>query len=319
MAAAVQLLTRAVASMGQSSWLMLWTRQATWWTALGWVLLCLGLFGWPERRRWPCQLAVLCGLVVMVGSVWPIPYAGTRYLQLSVGDADAAVFQDGGKTYVIDTGEDGQTLAAWLHQQRASVDALLITHLHSDHAGGVRALLDRNIPVQRCYLPWDAEQSDIDPAMSAVVAQLAESGTEIITLARGDVLALPHGSLTVLWPERDGVRPGRDANLYSMALLAELRGSTMLLAGDLDGTYENYVAVPADVLKVAHHGSFNSTSETFLQKVAPQVTVVSCGREIARTLGAACYQTGVDGAVILQFDDGGFTVETVVHSPVTDH
>ena len=35
----------------------------------------------------------------------------------------------------------------------------------------------------------------------------------------------------------------------------------------------------ADILKAAHHGSKNSTSNEFLQKVQPKQTVISCGKQ----------------------------------------
>ena len=98
---------------------------------------------------------------------------------------------------------------------------------------------------------------------------LRAAGTEIRYLGRGDVLPLPSGSVTVLWPEKGGTRPGRDANNYSLASLLSLQGVTVLQTGDLTGTYEGYAAVRADLLKAAHHGSPFSTSPEFLSAVNP--------------------------------------------------
>ena len=43
------------------------------------------------------------------------------------------------------------------------IDQLILTHLHSDHAGGVKYLLDDRIPVTTCYISVDAEQGDVTP------------------------------------------------------------------------------------------------------------------------------------------------------------
>ncbi|MBQ7306548.1 MAG: hypothetical protein IJW85_10085, partial [Clostridia bacterium] len=165
--------------------------------------------------------------------------------------------------------------------------------------------------------PWDAEKSLVDEEVLAALEQLRSTGTEIVYVARGDEITLPSGKLTVLWPERGRVRPNQDANLYSLTLLAELHGSTMLLTGDLEGAYEMYAAAPADVLKAAHHGSESSTSPAFLQAVAPRLLLLSCGSEErsasmeARRGDIPMADTSVNGAVTINFEPDGFTVETM--------
>ena len=61
-----------------------------------------------------------------------------------------------------------------------------------------------------------------------------------------------------------------------MVLRIEMGGYTILNASDLTGHYENYAALPADVLKVAHHGSSESTRDAFLDAVNPQLALISC-------------------------------------------
>ena len=313
---ALELLAAAVRWCGSAPWLTLWTCQAGLLTALGWVLLLSGLCALRFCRRRRAGLCALLGAAMLTLSVLPVPGLETSYLQLSVGDEDAAVLRDGGQTWVIDTGEDGRALATYLHQRRLSVDGLIITHLHSDHAGGIRALMDSGIPVDTLYLPVGAEESDIDPGTLLLVDELAERGTAVVHLTRGDVLPLPNGAMTVLWPEAGRTRAGRDANLYSLALRAEVRGTSLLLTGDLSGTYELYAACPADVLKAAHHGSASSTSEAFLAGVAPQVTIISSQREVTLTGAGRVYNTGECGAVLLSIGEEGFTVETVLPMPL---
>lgn len=307
---ATGLLTAAVRWCASAPGLTLWTRQANRWTALGWLLMLAGICGlyiWRRRRKalWPAM-----GALILVLSVLPWPSMETSYLQLSVGDADAAILRDGGETWVIDTGEDGRELANYLHQQRLSADGVIITHLHSDHAGGLQELLKQRIPVDRLYLPAGAEDAAIDLETLQAVRALEEAGTEVIHLSRGDVLSLPHGTFTVLWPEEGRIRPGRDANLYSLTLLARVWRTTLLLTGDLSGDYEQYTACPADVLKAAHHGSSSSTDSAFLEKVAPQVTILSSQRDVTLTGAGAVYNTGDVGAVRLQINEDGFTIET---------
>lgn len=300
--------------LGEAPGITLWTCRANGLTAAAWVLLLLGMSWWCRKRR---PLAIALSVAVLAASVVPWPQHGTQYVQLSVGEADAAILQDEGFSMAIDTGEDGEALASYLHQRRISLDALVLTHLHADHASGVNALLESRIPVAVCYLPWDAEKALVDEEVMLALAQLRQTGTEIVYLARGDEITLPGGKCTVLWPERDRVRPRQDANLYSLTLLAEVQGSTMLLTGDLEGAYEMYAAVPADVLKVAHHGSESSTSPGFLQEVSPQLLLLSCGSgERGASLAARrgdipMVDTSANGAVTIEFEPDGFTVKTM--------
>lgn len=304
-----------IKAVGSLPGITLWVRQANGLTAAAWVLLLVCMsWWWPHKRRWPGMLAALAALCL---SVYPWPDTASRYMQFSVGEADAALLQDGGYAMAIDTGKDGQALASYLHQRRISLDALVLTHLHTDHAGGVSALLESGIPVRTCYLPYGAETAQVDENTLAVLEALKAAGTEIVMLSRGDVLALPNGSITVLWPEYAKVRPDQNANDSSLALLADVKGTSLLLTGDLSGTYEMYAAAPADVLKVAHHGSSGSTSRAFLESVAPRLLLLSCGteeRSIAmdsRRLNLPVANTYRDGCITLTFDDNGFTVESL--------
>ena len=309
---ATEFLLAAVRELGALEGISLWTRQADLLTALGWGLLmlglCAGLPGWCRRHR---GFLVLTGVCLMLTILLPLPAADPTYTQYDVGSADAAILRDGGYTLVIDAGEDGQTIASALHQQRRSVDLLILTHLHSDHAGGLRALLDAGIPVAVCCLPAGAEAALADEGILPLLAELVARGTEVKYLSRGDVLALPSGSLTVLWPRKEPVMSGGDANDTSLVLLAEVRGVTMLLTGDLPGRYEQYVQLPADVLKAAHHGSTGSTLPDFLQAVDPTVLLLSNGSE-ARSLSMAeragdipLYATDARGSITLTFMGGG--------------
>ena len=77
-----------------------------------------------------------------------------------------------------------------------------------------------------------------------------------------------------------------------------------------------YSAVPADLLKAAHHGSSSSSSEAYLAAVAPQAVLLSCkseSRHIAwaeQRLSAdtALWSTARSGALTLRFEDGRVTV-----------
>lgn len=311
----LSVLVSGVRTLGSVQGITLWTARAGLLTAAGCGVLLLALsWYWPGRRRLP---AVAAGLAAIALSVCPAPHTTTEYIQFSVGEADAALLWDESAAVAIDTGTSGDALADFLHAKRLGLDALVLTHLHWDHAGGVEALLERGIPVKSCYLPCGAAESVVDEKLLALLERLAQTGTELISLSRGDEITLPCGTLTALWPERGKIRPGQDANLYSLALLARVRRSTLLLTGDLDGRYELYAACPADVLKAAHHGSSGSTSAAMLEAVSPGLVLLSNGRaERVEALSGRCGEiplmdTRTCGAIILHIENDGLTVEVM--------
>ena len=295
----------------------LWTRQPDAWVVLGWLLVFAALlpFGksrnrWQNRKKRLPMLAA--GAVLMATILLPAPFSGTEYMQLDMGDADAAVLRQEKHVLVVDAGEYGGDLASYLRAEHLPVDLLVLTHLHSDHAGGVRELLDEGIPIRRCVMPSGALAADFDEEVLPLLARMEENGTVIETVCRGDILQWAEGKLTVLFPP-EGFSAS-NANDGSMALLVEAEGVKLLLTGDLSARYGQYAAVSADVVKAAHHGSKNGTTQAFLDESAPSAVLASTKRENAADYlrgitDADVYSTLESGAIIIRMADGHFTIE----------
>ncbi len=305
-----ELLLRGVQAVGSQPGLMFWTRQADAPFLIGWALLLFALSQlWPGKKR-SRRAAVLIGSLLAATILVPLPHPETTYIQFSVGNADAALLWDQDTTVVIDTGEDGKTLASYLHKHRLSVDALVLTHLHMDHAGGIAELLAQEIPVKACYLPLGAEAEDVTEEALALLRQLEATGAVLHVMKEGDRIPLPNGQLTALWP-REILPRDPSANSRCLTLYGEIYGTTILLTGDLSGAYERYAARPADILKAAHHGSAESTGEAFLETVDPQAMLVSCNdarraESIRRRAGERpVYITRDSGALTVTFEPGG--------------
>ncbi len=311
---ATLLLRQAVQYLAGRDWFTLWTPQATLLTALGCAGLFLSLCCLTDIKKVRRAVLSLLSALVVGLSLVPPAHRGTEYIQLSVGNADCAVLWDEDRVWVIDAGEDGRALATYLRQRRLSVDTLAVTHLHMDHLGGVRDLISSGIPIRRLLLPVDAERALLDADAMEVYRQALACAQETVRVSRGDVFPLPHGSVTVLWPEKGRVRPGQDANNMSMACLIEEYGATLLATGDLTGAFERYAAVPADLLKVAHHGSSSSTTDAFLRIVQPEAAILSGNDDqrlqaVQARLGSCrLFATQRDGAVTVAFGPEGYTI-----------
>lgn len=286
------------------------------------TILCIGLGAScvTLNRRTPGRIgrkavAALLTLAVAFGGAYLTRPADVRYIQLAVGQADSALLMDGSTTVLIDAGDDGQAALDYLLAEGRDVDALILTHLHMDHVGGVTALLDAGIRIGQVYLPVNAEKQRVDPNALAILDRLRSENVPVIELAQGDELRYNETDIRVLWPDRGGARSGHDANDMPLVLAIDFGGYTILNASDLTGAYEAYSAFPADVLKVAHHGSAQSTYDAYLAAVNPRFALISCSsgsvslpsRETLSRLASAGVQvlrTDACGDITLSLRDG---------------
>lgn len=254
-------------------------------------------------------LSALC--VFVLTHTWDV-----CYIQLYQGQADCAVVLDRKETVVIDTGTNGGDLADLLLAKGRQADTVILTHLHSDHAGGIAELLESHVKIGRVLIPRLGETQQIDVEGMEALALLREAGIPVIEVSAGDSLTLPSGRITFVWPTLP--RGGQDPNCYCLCALMELEGVRFLLTGDLVGAMEGYIAQEADILKVAHHGSADSTEDAFLQSVRPDIALIPCaaGRylpsedTLARleNSGAHILRTDETGAVTITLRNGEYRV-----------
>lgn len=283
---------------------------------IGALILLVSLSAYVILRRrvrlvWAAVGIALCCLG------WPLREMPATYVQFSLGQADGAAVMRGNQTLLIDTGESAGDQADYLRAMNRQVDALFISHLHMDHAGGLEDLIKEEIPIGACYIAQGAKTADVEPQALELLERLAGKGVPVIELIPGEKLTF--GGITVQVLDH-GVASVSEANENSLPLLIELNGKRLLTAGDLPGKMENEIAVAADVLKVSHHGGAKSTGKAFLEKVRPKIALVSCESDgklpNPQTLkrleaaGTAVYRTDERGAITLTFEDGAIRVRT---------
>lgn len=160
-----------------------------------------------------------------------------------------------------------------------SLDMVVNTHPEADHLAGLPEVLKR-YQVSQVLLP---DVGSDTPLYHAWQAALAEEGARVVPAQAGLRLALEDGVWAeVLHPGR--VPAGDRLNDHSVVLQITLGQVGFLLPGDIEaGVEQGLVAtgssVETAVLKVPHHGSSTSSSESFLAAVDPQLAVVSVGAD----------------------------------------
>ncbi len=251
-------------------------------TDVSWLLVALLVVIAVSRlvriRAWRRLAVALTAAALAVAGIALSTPPSTRYIQLSVGQADAALLFDRDTTIAIDAGADGEATLDYLDHEGRDIDVLYLTHLHMDHAGGVPYLLDNGIRIGQVYLPAAAEYQRLDTDSLAVLERIRREGIPVSYMAAGAVHSYPTVTCSALWPVEETLRIGQDANDLPLVLSIRLGGYTILSASDLTGRYENYAAAPCSVLKAAHHGSSESTGSAFLDATSPGLVLISCTR-----------------------------------------
>jgi len=237
-------------------------------------------------------------------------------LQLSLGDADSAVIRDGDTAIVIDCGEDGGDLTAYLLATGQDIDTLILTHLHSDHVMGLEKLLNGKVRIGEIVLSAEAVNTLYSDQVRDVLDRAAEQGITIREVRRGDVIRSERVSVQAVWP-RDGMSLlTQEPNDTAMALLVDLDGVKFLNMSDVPGTHEMYAAQDAMIVKAAHHGSPSSTSAALIEKVDPDIVIVSGNGipdETAQRLanyGVKVYDNDVTAAITLRVHQNELIIST---------
>lgn len=288
-----------------------------WFLAFYCLLVLLTRYAAPEKRMRRTLAVALSGILLFLPLVKaPQPL---RYIQLSAGNADSALIIDGKTTFVIDAGAHGGDLASLLLSEGRAIDRLLITHLHADHAGGLRQLLDQGVTIREILLPFGAEQARLTDDSLLLIDEARAAGIKTTFLARGDVLRSGRVTGEVLWPYAGALYPGMDPNRGSLVVYWDLDGITLLGASDLSKDYARYVFKPAQVLKVPHHGSRKDNTLETLRLSGPQLALITAvdsraeqyqaAQQTLAGLSARQLVTGQTGAVTLKFS--GQTIQVV--------
>lgn len=301
-----------------------------------WLELLLS-FEWPwlnpvmALSRWALLAAAVAVLLVLLPRGIPGRWLGYPLLVfalflpssrppelsvsfLDVGQGLAAVVQTPNYSLVYDTGPvygdrmeaGGAIVAPFLKSNNiARLDALVVSHSHSDHAGGMKGLL-KQIPAQQLWL---------GEALPNLPGNLPADDC--------------HGAKPWQW---DGVSfrflvwPGQaeaSGNNRSCLLLIEYADERILLTGDLEREGEwrllgtEVLAGSIGVLQVPHHGSRSSSTKAFVDHLQPRYGVVSAGysgrhghphAEVLaryREVNSEILKTGLDGAIVFSWDERG--------------
>ncbi|MBI2679896.1 MAG: DNA internalization-related competence protein ComEC/Rec2 [Candidatus Solibacter usitatus] len=252
--------------------------------------------GWRRAK-----MASLVGAVVFFSLLVWHPFApalAPGWLEMTVidvgqGDSILLAFPDGKLMLVdaggipsfgkrpktgLDIGEDVVSPYLWNRSIR-TLDVVALSHAHDDHMGGLRAVCE-NFHVREL---WTGATPD-SPEWTQLRDLEAARGVKIVPLQQGRRFVYGGVNVEILAPLAEYVPAAAPRNNDSLVFRLDYGRRSFILSGDVERPIERAMAAgnliqPADVLKIAHHGSKSSTSEAFLDLVHPAFAVISAGFE----------------------------------------
>jgi competence protein ComEC len=237
---------------------------------------------------------------------------------INVGQGDSILVESARRFMLVDAGDASKadTVLNYLRNRGVKeLDVVVATHPHSDHIGGMAAVI-RAFPVETIIMPQVAHTSS---TYERLLTTIAERDMRIATPQPGKEFSLGDATVKVLGPNGSTYS---SLNNYSVVVKIELGSTSFLLTGDAEALAEQEMIdrgldLQATVLKVGHHGSSSSTSDTFLSQASPKYAVISLGadneyghphQEIMEKLQAAAipvYRTDLCGTIVAVTDGQG--------------
>jgi competence protein ComEC len=245
---------------------------------------------WMRRSAW-AALAIAALAAVMPRPV-ERPKGAMLMEAIDVGQGDSLlVITPDGKTLLIDgggfgggpkqapqdfdIGEEVVSPALWARGIR-HLDVVALSHAHSDHMGGLPAVL-RNFHPDELWVGNNPRFG----AYNALLDEAAALHVRVQSFRAGDAFSFGDTQVNVLAPFRD-YQPGAEpSNNDSLVLHVGYGATSVMLEGDAEAPIEQAMlaeqGLASTLLKVGHHGSITSTRPEFLARVAPQWAVISSG------------------------------------------
>lgn len=274
------------------------------------------------------------------------PADGVSVTFLDVGQGDCIWIESaGGEQFLVDGGSSSKsktgqyTIVPFLkYNGVATLDAVFLTHLDSDHISGIMEMLKdssqtMDIRIKRLCI---SDAVIEDEPYEELLMLCERRQIPIYRLKAGDSMEAGGLRFEVLHPSAGYETASRNASSLVMKLEAE--GVTALLTGDVEADGEQAAGqllqqsgfAGIDIYKAAHHGSKYSNTQALLAQLQPETAIISCGENnryghphaetVARLeqTGSGIWMTKDTGAITIHIRKGCYTIETFINDSLAE-
>lgn len=258
------------------------------------------------------------------------PASGTiEFHVIDVGQADCLLFKTEEGNVLFDSGDKetkDEVKEYLINAGVAEIEYAIFTHPDADHIGGAETVL-LNFDVKNVIMPV-LDDGDIPTTnvYSKMISAIEDNESiNVIAAESGATYSVGELHMKILAPNSDNYDSRND---YSVTVRVDFGESSFLMTGDIEDKSEKEILskypaseLECDVYKAAHHGSAGSNCKELLDKVDPEIIVISCGEgnsyghphkeamERFIDTGADILRTDLDGTIVFVSD--GKTISRV--------
>ncbi|MFH1030537.1 MAG: ComEC/Rec2 family competence protein [bacterium] len=263
---------------------------------------------------------------------------GMRVIFFDVGQGDSSLIMTEDENILIDGGPDKKVIEKldnYLPFWNRKIDVMVLTHPHADHVIG---LIDVLLKYEVGEV-WTTDVLHNSPEYLEFLEIMRDKGIKVKIVGRDAPnirgISAANARIEILYPNNNlsGEKEVDNLNNTSIVLKLNYKDKSFLFTGDIEEEVEKEFCcevgdshlkgdchlkeLDADVLKVAHHGSNNSSSLCFLEAVKPEFAIISAGKDNdfgmpslrvlnrLERMGIEVFRTDEDGDVIFETDGGG--------------
>ncbi len=273
-------------------------------------------------------IGILVMVLVLIGPIiWENEFnKNLKVIFLNVGQGDSILIKTPNKQNIlIDGGPDNKVLYGLgknIPFYRRQIDLIILTHSDFDHITGLIEVLKR-YKVKKVFYNGLYDNS---LEFQEWIKTIKEKNIPLETVAAGKEINLGNDlMLKDIFPFESSI-VGSNNNNTSLVNKLIYKKVSFLFTGDLEQEGEDELInrkedLKSDVLKIGHHGSKNSTSQNFLEKVLPRYAIISVGKNRfghpslrilsrLKRLGINILRTDINGEIRIESDGNGLWIKT---------
>lgn len=239
---------------------------------------------------------------------------------IDVGEADSTLIYNNGEYSLIDAGnnKDGKKLVNYFKSLGITKFKYVITtHVHEDHIGGMDNII-REFPIEHFLIP-DTKVDNL--TYTEVIKELNNKNITIETPNIDDTFNMEEVNFKVLSIGNDL----ENLNDTSIVLKANYKNTNYIFMADATKNVEDKIInkdIKSNLIKISHHGSYDSTGLKFLEKVNPDYAIISVEKDNdyhfphnvvlnnLNKLNIKLYRTDLDGTIIASSDGNNIIFNT---------